>query len=231
MVNKLVVSYDSMTPDKWLVVVEEAFVDVEDRIPTYDTVFTFTMKHSGDLCKDEERMFRRTEKEFPDAVILWKGAFEDMYSTEKITDKASDRGSYAAKCENLADVVFEHIAKICIWRNSRDVEHWKDEIFGWLSVLMKAKVKNDNHANTVRNKCFKDAFIFSNFDDDFGNYEDVAPTWFRIAIIRENKNYRDFDINKLVTDSKEEIISFFSGLSHVFESGDLDILRKYVDML
>lgn len=223
----LLISYGYDYREKWHVCVETPVT--EKGTYSYRKVYSFVTEATDDLYNDEERMFNRVCLEFPNTRLMWKAEFKEK--NEKITDQARERGAYAFKCENLADEVLEHIAKICIWKDSMSVSHRKNEIYGWIASLMKAKVKNDGNSNRIRNRCFIDSFIFCNFTENFENYDDIAPVIFENAIIHEKKDYRDFDINKLVSDSKEEIISFFSGLPQVFESGDLDILRKYVDTL
>lgn len=194
-----------------------------------ELVETHTTKQTDDLLSDEERIIGIVRKLHPDAIVSWYGMFNEE-SKEKIEDKAIERGAYIEHCLNTFWHVIDHIIKICIWNDSQEVGHWRDEIYGTLNRLMKYSVKKDGKDNHIRNKAFIENFIYGYFDDDFSGYDKISDEFVDV-IKKEGKLVEDYDIDGLVSSNKETIIEFLNGLAPVFELGDSTELRKYIDLI
>lgn len=137
---------------------------------------------------------------------------KQIIKTNKVYDMSIKRDLYKTKCLSHVDETLIHLAKICVFPNG-PITRWKDELFSHISLLFSYDLKEDQ-GGKVRKKCFIDNFIFGFFDEDFSGYHKMV-TIFNIAIRKEGKKVKDFDLHKLVNDNEERILTFYNELMQI----------------
>lgn len=188
--------------------------------------FSLTMNPDDSLETIEDSIYFTVKHKNPSSAISWKNLWEVR---NNICDMAMERAVFYHRCLDLFSPVYEHLLKICLWRNSREVNHWKSEVYGNLKTLMSYKVKNDNKSNRIRNAAFADSFIYGYLGENFSSYDTLIRSDIEDVINEEGLNIGDYDIDYVSLCIKPEVLSFLRGLIDVFKANDNKLLRDYVE--
>lgn len=136
---------------------------------------------------------------------------KDEY-TNRICDIAVSRKYYVQHCISALPQTLAHMAKICAFPNG-NIDHWKNEIFSFIFPMFDYSIKDDKQ-NKIRYKCIKNEFVDGYFESDFSGYYKIRGS-FIYAIRSEGFNNKDFDVDKLVEDNKERIITFLTDITKI----------------
>ena len=67
--------------------------------------------------------------------------FMEFVSRTAIFELASEMKSAKDDVKNVRNILLEHLIKIIIFPKSTSLQHWKDEVFDYLRIINKIKLK------------------------------------------------------------------------------------------
>lgn len=142
--------------------------------------------------------------------------------SQYIIEKALERKKYLANVKDIAPVIMEHIILIHVYSDSKDVKHWKSEIYGNLSRLF-AKIKS---GNKEAKRSILHNYLIDEYYDNFDHQQ--MYTAFHIAVNKKEELSYDGNVETLVKRHLQRIRLMYSSIIEYIVADDIDGLKNYV---
>ena len=146
----------------------------------------------------DKNIIKLTEAQLQE--IVRRVLSEVLNDGKLIEEMAEPRGVFVEKCNNYMDVVFVHIAKICIARSlhfsEETISHWKAEIATALENVLGKGIVGDN-SGRIRKKAFKTEFVDKALGYDYSAISESMLDYFKIAM--EDEGFSEDEVRKYNT--------------------------------
>ena len=165
-----------------------------------------------------------------------KALINECVQEHLIKELAFDKAEYGKRCENRADTIYLHLAKVCLFENhpllKQNVNHWKGEVYGQLYYLASRKLTKDNHSQDIKKRVFRKELIENLFEPHWEDYT-VIYRYFLDAVDEEEQEIDQKTYRQVANQNKDRIVNFIESVIPVLgvfeEKTQKKLLRQAID--